>query len=72
MPDRRGDDAPLAPRRSLSGPSQEPSDEDSGKPPLAQRVSAAVASAGSAVQSAASSKPSSGSTDRPTRSRLRR
>ena len=56
MADRRADDTPLAPRRTLSGPSHA-SDEngDTGKRPLSERVSNAVAAAGSAVQQAASS-----------------
>ena len=54
MADRR-DDAPLAPRRPLSGPEQQSgSSGDADKKPLTQRVSAAVAAAGTAVQSAAS------------------
>ncbi len=59
MADRRADDTPLAPRRTLSGPSQ--AAESNGEPakrPLSERVSAAVAAAGSAVQSAASSSSS--------------
>jgi hypothetical protein len=57
MADRRGDDSPLAPRRTLSGPNQGEAD-DTAKRPLSERVSAAVAAAGSAVQQAASSGPS--------------
>jgi hypothetical protein len=60
MADRRADDTPLAPRRTLSGPSH--AAESNGEPtkrPLSERVSAAVAAAGSAVQSAASSSSSS-------------
>jgi len=54
MADRR-DDAPLAPRRPLTGPEQKSgSSGDAGKRPLTERVSAAVAAAGTAVQSAAS------------------
>jgi hypothetical protein len=53
---RRAEDTPLAPPRSLSGPSQEAgTNGDTGKRPIAERVSAAVSAAGSAVQSAASS-----------------
>ncbi len=56
MADRRADETPLAPRRSLSGPSHAAdSNGDTGKRPLSERVSAAVAAAGSAVQSAATS-----------------
>ena len=54
MADRR-DDAPLAPRRPLTGPEQQSgSSGDAGKTPLTERVSAAVSAAGTAVQSAAS------------------
>lgn len=54
MADRR-DDAPLAPRRPLTGPEQQSGTSgDAGKRPLTERVSAAVAAAGTAVQSAAS------------------
>src|SRR3954466_5259135 len=60
MADRRADDTPLAPRRSLSGPTHAAeSDGDTGKRPFVGRVSAAVAAAGNAVQSAASPSPSS-------------
>jgi hypothetical protein len=53
---RRAEDTPLAPRRSLSGPSSDAdSNGDTGKRPITERVSAAVSAAGSAVQSAASS-----------------
>ena len=56
MADRRADDTPLAPRRTLSGPSHAAeSNGDTGKRPLSERVSSAVAAAGSAVQSAATS-----------------
>ena len=71
MADRRGDDTPLAPRRSLSGPTHAAeSNGDNGKRPLTERVSSAVAAAGSAVQSAASSgssprSTSGGTTGRP-------
>jgi len=58
---RRADDAPLAPRRPLSGPTEGDRSESGGKRPLSERVSAAVSAAGSAVQSAASPNPSSGS-----------
>jgi hypothetical protein len=54
MADRRADDAPLAPRRPLSGSTQSTeSNGDTGKRPLADRMSAAVAAAGSAVTSSA-------------------
>ncbi|CAN5299532.1 hypothetical protein BH18ACT9_BH18ACT9_00770 [soil metagenome] len=68
MADRRADDTPLAPRRSLSGPHD---DSVSGSPaeqkrPITERVSAAMTAAGSAVQQAASpSGPSSTQTDAP-------
>ncbi len=60
MADRRADETPLAPRRSLSGPSHAAdSNGDTAKRPLSERVSSAVAAAGSAVQSATSSSSSS-------------
>jgi hypothetical protein len=56
MADRRADDTPLAPRRTLSGPSHAAeSNGETGKRPLSERVSSAVAAAGSAVQQAAGS-----------------
>jgi hypothetical protein len=55
MADRRADDTPLAPRRSLSGPSHAADSNGEAKRPLSERVSSAVAAAGSAVQSAATS-----------------
>ena len=56
MADRRAADTPLAPRRTLSGPSHaSDANGDTGKRPLSERVSNAVAAAGSAVQQAASS-----------------
>lgn len=55
MADRRADDTPLAPRRSLSGPSQPGTGGDEPRRPLSERVSAAVSAAGNAVQQAASS-----------------
>jgi len=56
MADRRADDGPLAPRRTLSGPSHAAdSNGDTGKRPLSERVSSAVAAAGNAVQQAAGS-----------------
>ena len=51
MADRRADDTPLAPRRSLGGPGQA---TDPSRRPLTERVSAAVSAASSAVQQAAS------------------
>jgi transmembrane protein DUF3566 len=69
MADRRGDDAPLAPRRPLSGPeSGESATSDTARRPLSKRVSSAVAAAGSAASSAASSRPSSGSSGSAARS----
>ena len=60
MADRRAEDTPLAPRRTLGGPGRSSSD-DTGRRPLSERVSAAVSAAGSAVQQAASpSGPSTG------------
>ena len=70
MADRRAEDTPLAPRRTLGGPGRSSSD-DTGRRPLSERVSAAVSAAGSAVQQAASpSGPSTGTTTahRPTSS----
>ncbi|MEO5709183.1 MAG: DUF3566 domain-containing protein [Nocardioidaceae bacterium] len=67
MADRRADDTPLAPRRSLSGPSHAAeSNGDTGKRPLSDRVSTAVAAAGSAVQSAtaATARPTTGESSR--------
>ena len=62
MADRRAEDTPLAPRRTLGGPGRSSSD-DTGRRPLSERVSAAVSAAGSAVQQAASpSGPSTGTT----------
>jgi hypothetical protein len=56
MADRRADETPLAPRRTLSGPSHAAdANGDTGKLPLSERVSNAVAAAGSAVQQATSS-----------------
>lgn len=56
MADRRADDTPLAPRRSLSGPGAR-ADDGEAKRPLSERVSAAVSAASSAVQAAASPSP---------------
>jgi hypothetical protein len=69
MADRRGDDAPLAPRRPLSGPEgAESATSDTARRPLSKRVSSAVAAAGSAASSAASARPSSGSSGGASRS----
>lgn len=62
MADRRPDDTPLAPRRSLSGPARA-EDQDSGtaaKRPLTERVSAAVSTAGTAVSNASGVRSSEG------------
>ena len=62
MADRRSDESPLAPRRTLAGPSQPESDNGADqKRPLSERVSAAVSAAGSAVQNAASAAQNSAS-----------
>jgi hypothetical protein len=68
MADRRADDTPLAPHRSLSGPSHA-ADNGEGKRPLSERVSSAVAAAGSAVQAAATPTPRTSGGDRPAESR---
>lgn len=69
MADRRADDTPLAPRRTLSGPSHAAeSDRDPAKRPLSDRVSSAVAAAGSAVQSAATATARPTTTDSSRRS----
>jgi hypothetical protein len=61
MADRRADDTPLAPRRSLGAPGQ--AKDDASRRPLSERVSAAVSAASSAVQQAASpSGPSTATT----------
>jgi hypothetical protein len=62
MADRRTDDTPLAPPRSLSG-RQRTEEQASSRRPLSDRVSAAIASAGSAV-AAGSSRSSGGTTGR--------
>ena len=49
MADRRTDDSPLAPRRSLSAPARQGEQGGDGKRPLTERVSAAIATAGNAV-----------------------
>jgi hypothetical protein len=54
MAERRSDDSPLAPPRTLSGPARTEDDSEQ-KRPLSERVSAAVSAAGTAVQQAASS-----------------
>jgi hypothetical protein len=60
MADRRAEDTPLAPRRSLAGPSHAAeSNGDTGKRPLMGRMGAAVAAAGNAVSSG-SSRPGAG------------
>ena len=67
MADRRTDDRPLAPRRSLSAPSRaEGEHEGDGKRPLTERVSTAVATASNAVVEAAApaSRTTSSSTNR--------
>jgi hypothetical protein len=53
MADRRADDTSL-PRRSLGASRQDEREAESARRPLSERVSAAVAAAGSAVQAAAS------------------
>jgi len=52
MADRRTDDSPLAPRRSLSARDREAGQGGDGKRPLTERVSAAIATAGNAVAEA--------------------
>lgn len=52
MADRRTDDSPLAPRRSLSAPGRSAGQGGDGKRPLAERVSAAIATASNAVAEA--------------------
>jgi hypothetical protein len=65
MADRRADDTPLAPRRSLGAPGQT---TDESRRPLSERVSAAVSAASSAVQQAASpTGPGAGTTTAPAR-----
>ena len=57
MADRRTDDTPLAPRRSLSGPARAEHQDAGPAParrPLSERVSAAISSAGNAVSSGSS------------------
>ncbi len=62
MADRRADDRPLAPRRPLSGPPAADQSEDQAKRPLTERVSAAVAAAGTKVQSAGQATTGRGAT----------
>ncbi len=69
MADRRGEDKPLAPRRSLFGPSRDAGTDADAKRPIGERVSAAVSAAGTAVQSAASSSGTSGRSGTPTTGR---
>jgi hypothetical protein len=57
MADRQADETPLAPRRTLSGPAANNGSRDDSKPPLTERVSAAVSAAGNAIQAAATSGP---------------
>ena len=65
MADRRAEERPLAPRRTLSGPSHAAANGDAAKRPLSERVSSAVSAAGSAAKQAASSSgSSSGSSSR--------
>jgi len=68
MADRRTDDSPLAPRRTLSGPAQADQGRSSTtRRPLADRVSAAISSAGNAVSNAgtgAASRSRGGTTGR--------
>ena len=53
MADRRTDDSPLAPRRSLSASGSQTGQGGDGKRPLTERVSSALATAGNAVTEAA-------------------
>lgn len=55
MADRRPDDRPLAPRRTLSGPAPQEAESDAQRRPLTERVSSAISTGASAVASAASS-----------------
>ena len=57
MADRRSDDSPLAPRRSLSGPAQaDGQDQGAARRPLSERVSAEASSAGHAVSGSGSAR----------------
>ena len=60
MADRRSDDTPLAPRRSLGGPAQgaDSSGDTTARRPLSDRVSAAIATASNALPTASESKSS--------------
>jgi hypothetical protein len=65
MADRRADESPLAPRRSLSGPPTNSggtggTNGDGAKRPLSERVSAAVSATGNAIQQAATPASSRG------------
>ncbi|HET7385099.1 MAG TPA: DUF3566 domain-containing protein [Nocardioidaceae bacterium] len=53
MADRRAEERPLAPRRSLSGPSASPAHSDTDNRSFTERVTAAASAAGSAVSQAA-------------------
>jgi len=67
MADRRTDDSPLAPRRSLSAPSRTEGEQGGdGKRPLTERVTTALATASNAVVEAAApaSRTTSSSTNR--------
>jgi hypothetical protein len=65
MADRRADETPVAPRRSLSGPAHATDTNGEARPPLGQRASAALTATGNAIQSAATSvSRSSGSSGR--------
>jgi len=64
MADRRTDDTPLAPRRSLTGPQAEQSGQgksEGARRPLSERVSAALANASESTKSAAKRSPSGSS-----------
>ena len=64
MADRRADESPLAPRRTLNGPAQPAAASGEAKRPFSERVSAAVSAAGNAVQNAASSTAAATKTER--------
>lgn len=67
MADRRTDDTPLAPRRSLSGPAQREEQETAeSRRPLSARVASAIASAGN--RESAESRTSGGGTTETRRS----
>ncbi|MGZ4474614.1 MAG: DUF3566 domain-containing protein [Nocardioides sp.] len=65
MADRRADESPLAPRRTLAGPGRPEENGDQPKRPLSERVSAAVSAAGSAVSAATAKTAQSTSSVRP-------